>query len=121
MGGESVRSERKGELMFVRTTARRQAPTLPKIIFPMKKPHPSLRLILGFAVLAPAFLAAAPESVDLNWLGGKAAAAPTGVSWGVPWPKGAVTKAQAFSLSSADGKSLPLQSWPLAYWPDGSL
>ena len=25
------------------------------------------------------------------------------------------------SLSPTDGKALPLQSWPLAYWPDGSI
>jgi len=30
-------------------------------------------------------------------------------------------KEQAFTLSAADGKPLPLQTWPLAYWPDGSL
>src|SRR5262249_33477167 len=28
---------------------------------------------------------------------------------------------QAFVLTGPDGKPLPLQSWPLAYWPDGSL
>jgi hypothetical protein len=31
-----------------------------------------------------------------------------------------VRKEQTFTLT-ADGKSLPLQSWPLAYWPDGSI
>jgi hypothetical protein len=28
---------------------------------------------------------------------------------------------QQFSLTAADGKELPLQSWTLAYWPDGSI
>ena len=28
---------------------------------------------------------------------------------------------QAFTLVSSDGKNLPLQTWPLAYWPDGSM
>src|SRR5213079_53903 len=65
--------------------------------------------------------AAAAEPVQLNWLGDAASPAVTGISWGVPWPQGAVPKATAFALRTADGKALPLQSWPLAYWPDGSL
>jgi hypothetical protein len=44
-----------------------------------------------------------------------------GVSWGVPWAQGTVPKDATFSLADANGKPLPLQSWPLAYWPDGSL
>ncbi len=30
-------------------------------------------------------------------------------------------RAATFNLTDAQGKALPLQSWPLAYWPDGSL
>jgi hypothetical protein len=45
---------------------------------------------------------------------------PAGVSWGVPWPQGVVRRGSAFSLS-AQGTELPVQTWPLAYWPDGSL
>ncbi|MGH8016763.1 MAG: hypothetical protein ACREIA_00465, partial [Opitutaceae bacterium] len=26
-----------------------------------------------------------------------------------------------FSLTDSSGQNLPLQTWPLAYWPDGSL
>jgi hypothetical protein len=63
----------------------------------------------------------AAESVELHWLGDKAAPVATGVSWGVPWPRGAVTKTQVFGLQSTNGAALPLQSWPLAYWPDGSV
>ncbi len=59
-------------------------------------------------------------SVSLSWLGRDKPAMPTGVSWGVPWPQGAVKKDARFSLV-AEGKALPLQSWPMAYWPDGSL
>jgi exo-rhamnogalacturonan lyase-like protein len=61
------------------------------------------------------------SSVELKWLGETPPAVPMGVSWGVPWPQGKVRKDQAFSLITADGKSLPLQSWPLAWWPDGSI
>jgi hypothetical protein len=63
---------------------------------------------------------AAPPGVAVNWVGAAPPLA-SGVSWGVPWPQGAVDKTQAFALTGADGKALPLQTWPLAYWPDGSL
>jgi hypothetical protein len=63
----------------------------------------------------------AAQSVQLNWLGETPSPTVTGVSWGVPWPKGVVPKAQTFALTTADGKTLPLQTWPLAYWPDGTL
>ena len=61
------------------------------------------------------------QEVSLNWLDQSPPSLPQGVSWGVPWPRGKVPKDQAFSLKTAAGKTLPLQSWPLAYWPDGSV
>src|SRR5947209_17133011 len=70
---------------------------------------------------AAAQQAPANEAVSLGWLGGAAPAVETGISWGVPWPRGTVRNAQSFALASADGKALPLQQWPLAYWPDGSI
>ena len=45
----------------------------------------------------------------------------TGVSWGVPWARGMVGRTQTFALTANDGKSQPLQAWPLAWWPDGSI
>jgi hypothetical protein len=68
--------------------------------------------------LATKLLAADP--VPLHFLDNAPPSASAGISWGVPWPRGAVQKTQTFSLKSAD-KTLPLQSWPLAYWPDGSI
>ncbi len=59
--------------------------------------------------------------VTLNWLGDRPPQALAGVSWGVPWPKGTVPAGQAFVLRAADGAAIPVQAWPLAYWPDGSL
>lgn len=86
------------------------------------KNRPLSSLVLIAFVLATSCLpGAAAEPVQIGWLGGTPAPAATGVSWGVPWPKGAVPKTQTFALTAADGKTLPLQSWPLAYWPDGSL
>lgn len=61
------------------------------------------------------------EPVALDWLWEYEVDQPTGLSWGVPLPKGTVKKSESFALSTANGDRLPLQSWPLAYWPDGSL
>lgn len=61
------------------------------------------------------------EPVVLKWLDKQDFHQPTAVSWGVPWPQGLVNKRQNFSLVAANGKSLPLQSWPMAYWPDGTV
>ncbi len=63
------------------------------------------------------------DRAELRWLEGKAPAVLPGATWGTPWPRGKHAKGTAFALRSAgaSGKSLPLQSWPLAYWPDGSL
>lgn len=60
------------------------------------------------------------DEVKLHWLDGAPPVA-CGVSWGVPWARGAMRKEQTFALAAGDGAKLPLQSWPLAYWPDGSL
>ena len=70
---------------------------------------------------AQAVSAARPGEVPVQWLGGSPPLLDTGVSWGVPWPRGAMSKEQTLTLTSAEGKPLPLQSWPLAYWPDGSV
>src|SRR5689334_19801473 len=41
------------------------------------------------------------EGVAINMLGGAAPEIASGVSWGVPWPRGAVQKAQTFQLASS--------------------
>jgi hypothetical protein len=69
------------------------------------------------AVDAPA---AAPGNVTLSWVGDNPPVVASGVSWGVPWKQGAIQRGAAFSLS-AQGGDLPVQSWPMAYWPDGSI
>jgi len=76
--------------------------------------------IVGELSAAESSAASAP-SAPISWLGEKPAALATGVSFGVPWPRGAVAKTQAFTLTTASGKVLPTQTWPLAYWPDGSI
>ncbi len=61
------------------------------------------------------------KSVPLNWLDRATPSVNAGASFGVPWPKGMLQKNAAFALAAGDGKRVPVQSWPLAYWPDGSL
>ena len=63
--------------------------------------------------------AAVPE-VKLSWLEGRPNTAAV-TTWGTPWPKGSVNPDQTFALTAADGSAVPVQSWPTAYWPDGSL
>lgn len=71
-------------------------------------------------LLLPLSVSAA-DPVTLHWLGGTAPAAPNGITWGVPWPKGALPKETSLALTTADGTALPLQTWPVASWPDGSI
>ena len=57
----------------------------------------------------------------VRWLDGQAPAVAQGVTWGTPWPRGRLKSAKNLSLRASSGDSVSLQSWPLAYWPDGSL
>ncbi|HUQ09061.1 MAG TPA: hypothetical protein VM146_02010 [Steroidobacteraceae bacterium] len=70
------------------------------------------------------------RSVDANpgtgawvrWLDGTASPVAQGVTWGTPWPRGKHKgAANYFVLRGPDQKLHSLHSWPLAYWPDGSL
>ena len=63
---------------------------------------------------------AAPGEVSLRLLDDKPLSIDAGASFGVPWPQGSIKRDAKFSLTSG-GKQLPLQTWPLAYWPDGTL
>ncbi len=77
-----------------------------------------LMLFVLWAISSPLTHAA---DITLHWLGDATPATAAGISWGVPWPKGAVQKNQAFTLMNPAGEALPLQTWPLASWPDGSV
>jgi len=61
------------------------------------------------------------STVQLKWLGMQTPTIPTGVSWGVPFKKGEVLPDSDYILKDSSGNPLLLQSWPLAYWPDGSI
>ncbi|MFE7956407.1 Tat pathway signal sequence domain protein [Streptomyces sp. NPDC057413] len=73
------------------------------------------------AQAAPTAGAADTDPVTLDWLEDGGLGAAPGSTVGVPWPMGAFREDQTFALTDADGKAVPVQTWPLAYWPDGSL
>lgn len=84
--------------------------------------------IISFLVFAawgclykPAVAQQKQAPVSLSWLGGKAPGVKTGVSWGVPFAKGTVPKNSSYVLNTDNGTTIPVQVWPMAYWPDGSL
>src|SRR5688572_5606991 len=57
----------------------------------------------------------------VRWLDDRHSPVAQGVTWGTPWPRGKQRESKHFALRGADQKLHALQSWPLAYWPDGSL
>lgn len=103
----------------------------------MKPVSPSRRRFLGSAA-ALSVLSAAPPSgaatantgarparIDatiLRWLDGAAPLHFEGATFGVPWPRGTMRAAPGKALDfRLAGTAAAVQSWPLAYWPDGSL
>jgi len=68
-------------------------------------------------------LAAAPQRQTgrLSWLEGQEPAARAGTTWGQPWAKAELSAQDQLCLRAEDGQAVPLQSWPTAYWPDGSI
>ncbi len=79
------------------------------------------RAVFGLLFVGGFVVRMSAAEVEVNWLDKTPPGVPVGVSFGVPWPKGAVAKGQGLTLTTPDGKTLPMQTWPLAYWPDGSL
>lgn len=64
------------------------------------------------------------DVVSLKWLGGVNPRARTGVTWGVPWAQGVLREGEGLGLSAEGERGqeyLPMQCWPLAFWPDGSV
>jgi len=59
--------------------------------------------------------------VKLKWLDNKTPSLFAGATWGVPWKEGQHKKNATFAIIDSEGNKMPVQSWPLAYWPDGSL
>jgi hypothetical protein len=80
-----------------------------------------LASLIPAATLAPRIASAAPvaQPAAVHWLEGLPAM-DLGHSFGVAWPRGAVSRRARFAVASK-GAALAAQSWPLAFWPDGSL
>lgn len=62
-----------------------------------------------------------PGAAPVRWLEGEPGGHFPGGTWGVAWPRGTHPAGTTFALRAEAGESVPLQSWPLAIWPDGSL
>ncbi|WP_338789451.1 hypothetical protein [Metabacillus sp. FJAT-53654] len=58
--------------------------------------------------------------LKLKWLKHKPKGR-SGVSWGVPWERGILNREETLCLMDDNGKKTPIQSWPMAYWPDGTV
>lgn len=58
--------------------------------------------------------------VPLQWIGGTPEL-DKAVSFGVPFDKGGIFPESVLELKAADGGNVPIDIWPLAYWPDGSV
>ncbi|KYG26569.1 hypothetical protein [Alkalihalobacillus trypoxylicola] len=56
--------------------------------------------------------------MKLNWLESPAHT-PVGVSFGVPWKRGELEKNTTFQLKGSN--DIEVESWPMAFWPDGSV
>lgn len=57
--------------------------------------------------------------VPLHWVG-EVPQSDQPVTFGIPFGKSEMKESQS-AVIIADGKSLPTDFWPLAYWPDGSV
>lgn len=44
-----------------------------------------------------------------------------GTTWGTPWMEGKLKRSETLILKSLSGNEVGMQSWPMAYWPDGSI
>lgn len=81
----------------------------------MKK-HLILGLICSFAILSSIHA----EKIALHWVNEKPVR-PRAVSWGVPFKKGQIKNDQVFNFKNTTDQIMPVQSWPMAWWPDGSV
>lgn len=83
-------------------------------------------------MLSPSRLAAGPSSAStpaggpmgfapVKWLDDVPPPTFSGSTWGQSWPQGTHAADTSFVLLADSGSSQPVQSWPLATWPDGSL
>lgn len=58
--------------------------------------------------------------VPLQWIGGTPEM-DKAVSFGVPFKKGKIFPESTLRLTTVNGENIPIDTWALAYWPDGSV
>ncbi|WP_462409461.1 exo-rhamnogalacturonan lyase family protein [Neobacillus sp. Marseille-QA0830] len=58
--------------------------------------------------------------IKLKWLDHQSSGR-KGVTWGVPWKRGVLSRQDQLVLVNEQGKPQPIQTWPTAFWPDGSV
>jgi RNase P/RNase MRP subunit p29 len=64
---------------------------------------------------------ASDQAVQIRWLN-QPATGTAGMTWGIPWQEGELQREEPLQLQAANnGELIPMQSWPTAYWPDGSV
>lgn len=81
-----------------------------------------MKRTIALAVLAAVSLSAfAASDIHVKNLEGRDAAVPQGTSWGVPFAKGTMPQGTTFVVTDDEGAPVQAESWPLAWWPDGSL
>lgn len=56
-----------------------------------------------------------------RWIDGVSPVRDEGQSFGLAWPRGTISNTHRFGGRRTDGTPVAVQSWPLAYWPDGSI
>lgn len=78
-------------------------------------------LLSGLCLHAASATGSGDDGILLRNLDGRNFAVSQGNSFGVPFPKGTVRPDDVFTVTDLDGSEIETASWPLAYWPDGSL
>lgn len=78
-------------------------------------------IVILISVISLQSWAQSASQVKLKWIDNSPVVQPAGVSWGIPLPRGTIKKSQSFTLTNGEGKSIPVQTWPTAYWPDGTI
>lgn len=60
------------------------------------------------------------QDAPIRWIDGAPPATHGGQTFGVAWPQGVLSKRQRLAVRAGEA-AVPSQSWPTAYWPDGSV
>jgi hypothetical protein len=60
------------------------------------------------------------RKIELNFLD-RNSSNEVGTTWGIPWKKGEISRDSLFTLTDSKDQEYPVQTWPLAFWPDGSV